>query len=41
MELSLLEKPPVVYLLKNFPTFYGTQRLMIVFTRALLLWPLF
>jgi hypothetical protein len=36
MELRvLLEKPPVPYLLKNFPTFYGTQRYLTVFTRAL------
>jgi hypothetical protein len=25
---TLLEKPPVVKLLKNFPAFYGTQRLL-------------
>jgi hypothetical protein len=31
----LLEKPPVAQLLKNFPTFYGTPRFIIVFTRAL------
>jgi hypothetical protein len=35
MELSLLEKLPVVQLLKNFPAFYGTRRFIIVFTRAL------
>jgi hypothetical protein len=27
--------PPVAQLLKNFPTFYGTQRFITVFTRAL------
>jgi hypothetical protein len=32
---ALLEKPPVVQLLKNFPTFYGTRRLITVFDRAL------
>jgi hypothetical protein len=32
---TLLEKPPVAQLLKNFPTFYGTRRFIIVFTRAL------
>jgi hypothetical protein len=31
--LTLLEKPPVVHLLKNFSTFYGIQRFM--FTRVL------
>jgi hypothetical protein len=31
---ALLEKPPVVQLLKNF-VFYGTQRFIIVFTRTL------
>jgi hypothetical protein len=31
----LLEKPPNVQPLKNFPTFYGTRRLITVFTRAL------
>jgi hypothetical protein len=30
----LLEKPTVAQLLKNFPTFYGTRRLITVFTRA-------
>jgi hypothetical protein len=35
MELSLLEKPPVAQLLKNFPTFYGTRRFFTMFTRAL------
>jgi hypothetical protein len=35
MQLSLLEKPPVVQLLKNLPAFYGTQRFITVFTRAL------
>jgi hypothetical protein len=31
----LLEKLPIVQPLKNFPTFYGTQRFITVFTRAL------
>jgi hypothetical protein len=31
----LLEKPPVVQLLENFPPFYGTLRFIIAFTRAL------
>jgi hypothetical protein len=35
MDLSLLEKPPIVQLLKNFPAFYGTRRFITVFTRAL------
>jgi hypothetical protein len=35
MELSLLEKPPIVQLLKKFPALYGTQRFITVFTRAL------
>jgi hypothetical protein len=34
-ELTLLETPPIVQLLKNFPAFYGTQRFITVFTRAL------
>jgi hypothetical protein len=34
MELGLLEKQPVVQLLKNFSIFYGTRIFMIVFTRA-------
>jgi hypothetical protein len=32
---ALLEKLPIVQLLKNFPAFYGTRRLITVFTRAL------
>jgi hypothetical protein len=32
---TLLEKPPVMQLLKNFPIFYGTRRFITVFTRAL------
>jgi hypothetical protein len=32
---ALLEKPPIVHLLKNFSTFYGTRRFITVFTRAL------
>jgi hypothetical protein len=32
---ALLQKPPVVQLLKDFPTFYGTRRFITVFTRAL------
>jgi hypothetical protein len=35
MELSLLEKLPIVQLLKNFPAFYGTRRFSTVFARAL------
>jgi hypothetical protein len=31
----LLEEPPIVQLLKNFPIFYGTRRFINVFTRAL------
>jgi hypothetical protein len=31
----LLEKPSVVQLLKNFPTFYGNQKFITVFTIAL------
>jgi hypothetical protein len=33
--IVLLEKPPVVQLLKNFPTFYGTRNVITMFTRAL------
>jgi hypothetical protein len=32
---ALLEKLPVVHVLKNFPEFYGTRRFITVFTRAL------
>jgi hypothetical protein len=32
---ALLEKPPIVQPLKNFPAFYGTHRFITVFTRAL------
>jgi hypothetical protein len=32
---ALLEKPPIVQLLKNFPVFYGSRRFITVFTRAL------
>jgi hypothetical protein len=32
---ALLEKPPIVQLLKNFPAFYGTWRFIPMFTRAL------
>jgi hypothetical protein len=32
---ALLEKLPIVQLLKNFPAFYGTWRFITVFTRAL------
>jgi hypothetical protein len=32
---ALLEKLPIVQLLKNFPAFYGTQRFSTVFTRSL------
>jgi hypothetical protein len=31
----LLEKLPIVQILKNFPAFYGTRRFITVFTRAL------
>jgi hypothetical protein len=34
MKLTLLEKLPLVQLLKNFPAFYGTQTFITVFTRA-------
>jgi hypothetical protein len=36
---ALLEKLPIMQLLKKFPSFYGTQRFITVFTRALH-WPL-
>jgi hypothetical protein len=32
---ALIEKPSVVQLLKKFPAFYGTQRFITLFTRAL------
>jgi hypothetical protein len=32
---ALLDKPPIVQLLKNFPAFYGTPRFITVFRRAL------
>jgi hypothetical protein len=32
---ALLEEPPIVQPLKNFPAFYGTRRLNTVFARAL------
>jgi hypothetical protein len=32
---ALLEKPQVMQLLKNFPTFYGIRRFVTMFTRAL------
>jgi hypothetical protein len=32
---ALLEKPPIVQLLKSFPAFYGTRKFITVFTRAL------
>jgi hypothetical protein len=32
---TLLEKPPIVHLLKNFPAFYGTRSFITVFARAL------
>jgi hypothetical protein len=35
IELALLEEPPIVQPLKNFPAFYGTRRFNTVFTRAL------
>jgi hypothetical protein len=31
---ALLEKPPTMQLLKNFPAFYGIRRFIAVFTRA-------
>jgi hypothetical protein len=31
---ALLQKSPIVQLLKNFPAFYGTRRFITVFTRA-------
>jgi hypothetical protein len=31
---ALLEKPPIVQLLKNFPAFYETRRFITLFTRA-------
>jgi hypothetical protein len=34
MELALLEKSPVVQLLKIISTFYGTRKFITVFTRA-------
>jgi hypothetical protein len=37
---ALLEKPPIVQPLKNFPAFNGTRRFITVFTRALH-WSLF
>jgi hypothetical protein len=32
---ALLEKPPIVQPLKNFPAFYGNRRFITVFTKAL------
>jgi hypothetical protein len=32
---ALLEKPPIVQLLNNYPAFYGTRRFITVFTRAI------
>jgi hypothetical protein len=32
MELTLIEKLPVVQLLENFPAFYGTRRFITAFT---------
>jgi hypothetical protein len=32
---ALLEKPPIMQPLNNFPTLYGTRRFITVFTRAL------
>jgi hypothetical protein len=34
MELSILEKQPIVQPVKNFPTFYGTRRFITAFTRS-------
>jgi hypothetical protein len=33
--IALLDKPPVVQLLKNFSMVYGTHKFITVFTRAL------
>jgi hypothetical protein len=33
--MKVLERPPVVQTLKNFPEFYGTKMLITAFTRAL------
>jgi hypothetical protein len=35
MEVTLLEKPPIVQLLKKFPALYATRRFITVFTRTL------
>jgi hypothetical protein len=35
MVLALLEKPPIVQLLKNFPAFYGNRRFITVFIKTL------
>jgi hypothetical protein len=35
---ALLEKPLVVYLLKNFPAIHGTRRFITVYTKGLLSW---
>jgi hypothetical protein len=35
MELSHLENPPIVQLLKKFPAFHGTCKFTEVLTRAL------
>jgi hypothetical protein len=35
MELSTIERPPVVRPLDTFPAFYGTARFITEFTRAL------
>jgi hypothetical protein len=32
---ALLQKPPIVQVLKKFPAFYGTRRFITVFIRAL------
>jgi hypothetical protein len=32
---ALLEEPPIVKIVKNFPKFYGNRRFITVFTRAL------
>jgi hypothetical protein len=37
---ALLEKPPIVQLLKNFPSFYGTRRFSTMFIKVLY-WSLF
>jgi hypothetical protein len=35
LHIKIVEKLPIVHILKNFPAFYGTRRLITVFTRSL------